>query len=494
VDEPFAQSAPDDQFAQVTSQVNVPERSWKRRGRALLFFSDLVAVAAAVFVTFHFGPSLQQPLYGAAGFYGVTYGQVAGILIVAWVGLLTFNGSRSSRILGVGTDEYRLVIKSGLWVFGAAAVVSYCFQIQLARSLFLTTLPAGVVLLLVTRWLCRKGLVWLRSKGRAMTPAVIVGDAKDVTRVVGDLLRWPEAGFAPTAVCLTRGDSGGQSLLDDYRNVAFKDIVRWVQAGRVGAVIVCNNVPRHQVRKLSWELEDSPVQLIFQPQLVDVSGPRSKVQAVATLALVHVDLPKYSGWKFALKRVFDIVFSALVLLATWWLWLIIALLIKIFDPGPVFFRQQRIGRGGKPFDVLKFRTMCVDAEEKIAPLIAANGGKALQFKLDDDPRVTGIGRILRKTSLDELPQFWTVLCGDMSVVGPRPQVSREVSEYTEKHFRRLLVKPGITGLWQVNGRSDLPAEEAIRLDLNYVENWSLTGDVVIIVKTVVVVLTGQGAS
>jgi exopolysaccharide biosynthesis polyprenyl glycosylphosphotransferase len=208
---------------------------------------------------------------------------------------------------------------------------------------------------------------------------------------------------------------------------------------------------------------------------------------------MYVDLPRFTGAKLVLKRTFDIVVSAIALLLLAPVFLVIAALIKLDDGGPMLFRQQRIGRYGQPFTIHKFRTMCVDAEAKIDALIAAGGGMALLFKLEDDPRITRIGKVLRKYSLDELPQFWTALRGGMSVVGPRPQVSREVAEYSDIHHRRLLIKPGITGLWQVNGRSELSMDESIRLDLRYVENWSLIGDITIILKTIGVVLRPRGA-
>lgn len=209
--------------------------------------------------------------------------------------------------------------------------------------------------------------------------------------------------------------------------------------------------------------------------------------------MLHVDLPRYSGTKYWLKRSFDVFFAAAALVALSPVLGLVALAIKLDDGGPVLFRQERIGLGGEPFVIHKFRTMCADAEAKIDALIAEAGGQALLFKLEHDPRITRIGSTLRKFSLDELPQFWTVLRGGMSIVGPRPQVSREVAEYTDAAHRRLLIKPGITGLWQVNGRSQLSLEESIRLDLRYVENWSLTGDLAIIMKTVRTVLRPRGA-
>jgi exopolysaccharide biosynthesis polyprenyl glycosylphosphotransferase len=274
----------------------------------------------------------------------------------------------------------------------------------------------------------------------------------------------------------------------------FSEITEVLKQSKYQAVIVTGGMERHQLRSFCWGLESLPVELILQSSLTDVAGPRVTIHSVEGMTLTHVDLPKYSGWQYVLKRIFDIIFSAAALLCLSPLLATIALLIKREDGGSAFFKQERIGLNGEPFTIHKFRTMCLDAESQMNDLIAANGGKALLFKLEDDPRITKIGHILRKYSLDELPQFWSVLQGGMSVVGPRPQVAREVAEYTDRHYRRLLVRPGITGLWQVSGRSNLDPEASIRLDLHYVENWSLLSDLIIVIKTVFVVLRGTGAS
>ncbi|MBK8460506.1 MAG: exopolysaccharide biosynthesis polyprenyl glycosylphosphotransferase [Micropruina sp.] len=206
-----------------------------------------------------------------------------------------------------------------------------------------------------------------------------------------------------------------------------------------------------------------------------------------------MELPRYTGWNHFLKRAFDVVFSSLALVCLAPLLFAVAVAIWLDDGGPIMFKQKRIGLRGESFTIHKFRTMVVDAESKVDRMIEDAGGRALLFKVEDDPRVTRLGSVLRRYSLDELPQFWTALRGDMSVVGPRPQVAREVAEYSSDAHRRLLTKPGITGLWQVSGRSDLSVEESIALDLWYVENWSLTGDLAIILKTLKVVLRRHGA-
>jgi exopolysaccharide biosynthesis polyprenyl glycosylphosphotransferase len=247
------------------------------------------------------------------------------------------------------------------------------------------------------------------------------------------------------------------------------------------------------IRNLAWQLEGTATDLVLASQLTDVAGPRIHFRPVEGLPLIHVEIPQFEGGKHVLKRAFDIVASGagIVLLAP--MFLVIALLIKLEDGGPVFFRQERVGRNQHTFKMVKFRSMVTTAETDLATLVEKNQGNGLLFKLKDDPRVTGVGRVIRKYSLDEFPQLWNVLIGEMSLVGPRPPLPREVESYESHVRRRLYIKPGLTGMWQVNGRSDLSWDESVRLDLYYVENWSLTGDLMIVWRTVKVLLKPVGA-
>jgi exopolysaccharide biosynthesis polyprenyl glycosylphosphotransferase len=248
------------------------------------------------------------------------------------------------------------------------------------------------------------------------------------------------------------------------------------------------------VRELSWDLHTLGVDLVVTPGVVDVAGPRLTMRPVAGLPLIHVEKPQYSGTKKVQKLAFDYFVSLSVLLAALPVMIAAAIAIKLTSRGPVFYRSERIGLEGEPFQMVKFRTMVDGADKQVASLVDINesvGG--VLFKIKDDPRITAIGRLLRKYSIDELPQFFNVLRRDMSVVGPRPPLRREVDTYNDQVRRRLLVLPGITGLWQVSGRSDLSWEDSVRLDLSYVENWSITNDVLIAVKTIRIVATGSGA-
>ncbi|MDQ1553090.1 MAG: hypothetical protein QOK46_168, partial [Microbacteriaceae bacterium] len=247
------------------------------------------------------------------------------------------------------------------------------------------------------------------------------------------------------------------------------------------------------IHDLAWDLEGRTMELILATSLANVAGPRVHFRPVDGLPLLHVEIPQFEGGKHALKRVLDIVASGLALVALAPLFLVLAILIRLDSPGPALFSQERVGRGGNTFRILKFRSMVSNAPTLQAGLAALNEGGGLLFKMRNDPRVTRLGRVLRKYSLDELPQFWNVFVGDMSLVGPRPPLKCEVDGYEDPVHRRLYIKPGLTGMWQVNGRSELSWEESVRLDLYYVENWSITGDLIIMWRTFKVIVHPVGA-
>lgn len=467
---------------------------WHARFRLLLVLTDAVAISAAVTLSiyFRFGDNLE----GNVGGSPISYSMVGLGIGLLWVFILDAIESRTRKVIGAGPEEYRRVLNASLYTFGLVAIGSYLTQTQLSRLFFATTLPLGALLLLAGRWSARAFLNGLRSEGRAMSTAILVGETEGVRHALRQMRHHPEAGYRPTAVCLVDRPDPDSPMSDEFHGLDWVErhrVADYVKEARVGAVAVAGGLSPRNAKRLSWSLENTSAELMFVPQLVDVAGPRISVRPVEGLGLLQVELPRYSGWNHMLKRAFDGAFAtaALVLLSP--VLVAIAVAIKLDDGGPVLFRQQRVGVKGEPFTIHKFRTMSVDAEAKIAQMIADAGGQALLFKVEDDPRITRIGRFLRKYSLDELPQFWTVLRGTMSIVGPRPQVEREVAEYTDDAHRRLLIKPGITGLWQVSGRSELSIEESIRLDLRYVENWSLTGDLAIILRTIRVVLVPSGA-
>jgi exopolysaccharide biosynthesis polyprenyl glycosylphosphotransferase len=258
-------------------------------------------------------------------------------------------------------------------------------------------------------------------------------------------------------------------------------------------VLSCPELDGPMLRRLAWELERDDIDLIVSSSLVDTAGDRITVRPVDGLPMMHIEHPRLIGGRRLIKSFFDLSVAALLLVLLSPLFLVLALIIKLDTGGPVFFRQVRVGRGGEVFRMYKFRTMHVDAEQRVAAMSQANQAAGVLFKMRDDPRTTRSGRLLRRHSLDELPQLINVLMGDMSLVGPRPPLPSEVEQYPQDMRRRLVVRPGMTGLWQVSGRSDLSWEDSIRLDLRYVENWSLTVDLVILMRTAMVVMRGSGA-
>jgi exopolysaccharide biosynthesis polyprenyl glycosylphosphotransferase len=268
--------------------------------------------------------------------------------------------------------------------------------------------------------------------------------------------------------------------------------VKAFQADTV-AVLACPEMDGIRLRSLAWELEKTGTDLCVAPALLDVAGPRTTIRPTAGLTLLHVDHPQLGGMRLVVKELFDRSVAAVALLALAPLMAVLSLMIRLHDRGPALFTQTRVGKDGRPFKIYKFRTMVVDAERRKGELHAQNDFDGVLFKLRKDPRVTAIGTYLRRWSIDELPQLYNVLLGHMSLVGPRPPLPDEAEKYAAHVRRRLVVKPGLTGLWQVNGRSDLSWDESVRLDLRYVENWSFTLDLQILWKTISAMVRGSGA-
>ena len=411
-----------------------------------------------------------------------------------WWASVLLAGGYDSRFIGLGSDEFRRLINAAVSLIAGVAIVSYFAKLNLARGYMTVALPSAAALDLLARHWLRKRLHHLRSRGSCTRRVLAVGHAGAVADLVATLRRDRYHGLSVVATCLAgpvwreqvagvpvAGHLGGiAAAVDDFS----VDTV---------AVLACPEMDGRHLRELAWELEKTGTDLCVAPALLDVAGPRTTIRPVAGLPLLHVDHPELEGGKQVVKGLFDKVVagSALLMLAP--LFAAVAIAIKAADRGPVFFRQIRVGKDGRVFSVYKFRTMVVDAEQRKALLAARNEGAGVLFKIRHDPRVTRPGTWLRRWSLDELPQLLNVLIGDMSLVGPRPALPEEAARYGDHMRRRLAVKPGITGLWQVSGRSDLPWEEAERLDLRYVENWSFALDLQVLWKTGSAVIHGSGA-
>jgi exopolysaccharide biosynthesis polyprenyl glycosylphosphotransferase len=422
-------------------------------------------------------------------------------IALSWWLMLELWGTRESKVLGAGSEEYKRVFAASAWIFGAVAVVSYALRIDTARGFVGLAFPAGALGLLVARWLVRQHLSLERKHGKSTSRVLVIGDPSSTAHVIRSLQSDPAAGYFPVAVHLPGASNDephisslGVPVIGAHSDV--HSILEAIIAADVDSVAVSAGVHLHprDLRRLGWELAARDIGMILAPALTDIAGPRIHTQPVAGLPLIHVSTPKLTGGKKVAKRSFDLAISALLVLGLSPLFLLLAVLVKASSPGPVFYRQERIGLRGTSFEMLKFRSMKEDADSQLSDLLHSQGTAGVPlFKVNNDPRVTSVGRVLRKYSLDELPQLFNVLGGSMSLVGPRPQREGEVALYDDAAHRRLYVSPGMSGLWQVSGRSNLSWEESIRLDLYYVENWSLMGDVVILFRTFKAVLGSTGA-
>lgn len=415
-------------------------------------------------------------------------------LPLLWVIAVRVFGGYERRFMGAGSDEFRRVLNAGLSLTAALALISYAVNNELSRIYLVVSMPVVVGLDLLVRYVLRKRLHRRRAHGDCMSTVVAVGHEPAVRQLISELRREPHHGLRVVAACLAGEcddtELAGVPVVGDVDDTA--KAVRNIGAGTV-AVLSCPEMDGMKLRTLAWELEKTGTDLCVAPALLDVAGPRTTIRPTAGLTLLHVDHPQLSGPRQVVKDLFDRCAAAFVLLALAPLMLAIAVVIRISDGGPAFFTQTRVGKGGELFKIYKFRTMVVDAEARLSEIKESNESDGVLFKIRRDPRVTGLGTRLRKWSLDELPQLVNVLRGEMSLVGPRPALPEEAARYAAYVRRRLVVKPGLTGMWQVNGRSELSWEETVRLDLRYVENWSFALDLQILWKTISVIFRGAGA-
>jgi exopolysaccharide biosynthesis polyprenyl glycosylphosphotransferase len=416
------------------------------------------------------------------------------VLPVLWIAALWLAGAYDVRFIGIGSDEFRRVLNAGVSLTAAVAIFSYAINIEVSRGYVVIALPSVTLIDLVARYAARKRLVRRRMHGKCMHSVVAVGHELAVADLVTELGRDGYHGLNVVGACVVQPGE-----LDELAGVpvygGLDDITAAVKAfgADTVAVTACPEMDGVRLRGLAWELEKTGTDLCVSPALLDVAGPRTTIRPTAGLTLLHVDHPQLAGFRLVLKGLFDrcAAGAALVMLAP--LMTILASAVWLHDRGPALFTQVRVGKDGHAFRIYKFRTMVVDAEQRRVQLQASNDSDGVLFKLRRDPRVTPLGARLRRWSIDELPQLFNVFLGHMSLVGPRPALPDEADKYAEHVRRRLVVKPGLTGLWQVSGRSDLSWEESVRLDLRYVENWSFALDLQIMWKTISVLVRGSGA-
>jgi exopolysaccharide biosynthesis polyprenyl glycosylphosphotransferase len=477
-----------------------PAVEWPRRYGTRLAVTDLVVIAWAVIGTqiAWFGTlDAELNVSEYRGGFGLSYTLVSTALIMAWALTLAIFATRDSRFVGTGNNEYRRVVDATVRLFGVVAIVAFLFQLDLARGYIILAFPIGLFALLASRWMWRQWLIAQRLRGHFSSRVLLVGSRVSVSAIARDLARSPESGYLVVGACIP-GDTIGEYLTEGVPvSTNLDQLQTAMEVTRADTVVVTSSdeLPPERIRELSWSLEPGRQHLVLAPSLTDVGGPRIHMRPVAGLPLIHVETPRYEGMKRFSKRAFDIVTSGILIMILSPVLLAVAVGVRLTTPGPFIFRQERVGLNGKHFNMLKFRSMVIDAETRLGALseLARAEGNAVMFKMKNDPRVTPIGSFLRRFSLDELPQLFNVLGGSMSLVGPRPPLDSEVAIYEHHVHRRFLVKPGITGLWQVSGRSNLSWEDTVRLDLYYVENWSITGDILILWRTLRAVLAREGA-
>jgi exopolysaccharide biosynthesis polyprenyl glycosylphosphotransferase len=470
---------------------------WSRAYSRRVLVTDLLAVIWVVF-------GVQIAWLGATSALAtneadlrLSYFAISVVVIIVWMSALALYDTRGERVIGVGSTEYRLVADSSVRVFGLLAIAAYLLHVDLARGYVLIAFPTGILVLLLSRWMWRQWLVAQRKQGRYSASVLLVGSTASVLHLARELGRTPEAGYRVVGAAVSTGRRGPLPGSNVESFGGFDDLSSALRDTGADTVVITSSddLDPERVRQLSWSLEPGRQHLVVAPSLTDIGGPRIHTRPVQGLPLIHVETPTYSGRKLYTKRLSDVVGSALLIVALSPVLVVLAILVKATSPGPIFFRQERVGLNGTTFRMVKFRSMVLDAEERMQELQALDRaeGNTVLFKMRNDPRVTRIGGFMRRFSLDEVPQLFNVLAGEMSLVGPRPPLIREVAQYDLHVHRRFLVKPGMTGLWQVSGRSDLSWEDSVRLDLFYVENWSMIGDLVILWRTFRAVVASSGA-
>ena len=455
---------------------------WKPNLRRNIATVDLIALILTL--VFILSVRFPETWRGELTNYEIRNTILALLVLVSWLFFLWLNGSRDTNILGFGADEYKKLTNATLLSFTSVAFISYIFKLEISRLFVLSVFPFGLLVLFIVRRILRRRLLRARNEGRYLSRVLLLHSG--LTDPVEQRLAIAQhAGFNVVYKITTA----------DNFNFDVKEIVSTAMSNNCDQIMVGQSavISAAELRKLGWALEQTNIDLIVAPAVTEIAGPRLKVSNVEGLPLLHLEQPTFNGASIVTKRVLDLTLSVVGLIVILPFLLIVALVIKFYDQGSILYIQTRIGQNNKEFEVYKFRTMYEGSHEQRAKIMANIKKDPRLAKDPQDPRVTKPGLFLRRWSIDEIPQIINVLKGEMSLVGPRPPLAEEVNQYEKSETRRLLVKPGLTGLWQVSGRSELDWEDAVRLDLYYVENWSLTLDILIIIRTAAAVWRGEGA-
>ncbi len=467
-------------------QLGQPVLAWQRRLSRLLVLMDLglASLAAGAALVLRFGDTSTR-----------TYKLLALLFPIGFVVMVAGSRGYEGRFLGSGSEEYRRVFDGAVRFLALTTILAFALRYELARGYVILAFPLALFLVLGGRYVARQALHRARREGRYNHRVIVVGRERSAAELIRQFRREGHSGLEVVGVCIDGSDAQdveGVPVLGTATG-GILDAISTSGADTV-AVGAWSPLSQQDLRRLSWQLEGTDIDIVVAPSLADVAGPRIHIRPVAGLPLLHVEQPEFTGARRVVKGLFDrsVALAALTVLLPLLLGLAVA--VRATSPGPALYTQTRVGKHGSTFRILKFRSMRTGADRELAALQSHNeNADGVLFKMRDDPRVTPLGAVLRRFSLDELPQLINVVMGHMSIVGPRPPLPNEVEQYERDVHRRLLVKPGLTGLWQISGRSNLTWEQSVRLDLSYVENWSLPLDLIIIWKTVFTVLKRDGA-
>lgn len=464
-----------------------------------VMITDALIVVSVVFgaQVLRYGPISFDDRVGRAH---VPVGLVSVGIVAAWLVMLRMRQCLDRRVIAAGPTEYSRIVSACFLTFATLAIVDLLFVLNIARSFVALAFPVGTLLLLASHWLWRSRLTRRRRRRLDLDRVLVIGGLATAQPLIEHLDRNPELGYAVIGVCVPPEQSmvlgpvavnaRSVPILGEFADA--RAVVELAGASTV-AVTSAEALGHSAMRELSWDMEGLDVSMVVAPGLLDVAGPRMSMRPVAGLPLLHIDKPGYKGANRFAKGMLDRIGAALLVVVTAPILVACAIAIRVDTRGPVFYRAERIGLGNEPFLMWKFRSMVTDADRMKADLADLDEGAGALFKIRDDPRVTRVGKVIRRFSIDELPQLFNVIGGSMSLVGPRPPLAEEVERYHGAIARRMLVRPGMTGLWQVSGRSDLTWEESVRLDLSYVENWSAMSDAMILWRTLRAVVSRSGA-
>jgi len=452
---------------------------YRRRAVAVDLLAILVALATTIFVRYSLSLEwswLSPPILG-----------VISVMALIWIAALLSAGCYNRRFLGSGPDEYKKVVAACALACGLVSASAFLLSVDISRAFVLVTFPVGLGLILTGRRLIRVKLHRSRARGQLLTRTLVVGTDAQIERLTRSLESTTANGYSVVAKL------GPPSNIPQDRERWILEFEGIIASTRVRSLAIAQSdlVDADLIRRISWTTESSGVDLLVDSGIADSAIPRLSLRAAQDVALLHLDRPHFTGSKRFLKRSLDLLVAGCALALLGPVMVALYAVVRLTSPGPGFYVQTRVGQHGIPFSCLKFRTMNADADLRQSEIWSAS--PTGHNKAKNDPRITSCGTWMRRWSLDELPQILNVLQGTMSIVGPRPIQPQEACSLAAWQLRRHVTKPGLTGLWQISGRSDTTWEQRMQLDVAYIERWSASLDFIICLKTFKTVLSGQGA-